>query len=81
MRPVNYGLNSALALTCGFASARSADAPEAITHPGCRFAVALWSNLPADLPVAAVEVCPCRQACMSLFTFHDLLLSRCSTIT
>ena len=68
MRPVNYGLNSTLALTCGFAHALMSDASDASPSPVWHFAVALWSNLPADLPVAAVKVCLPRQACTSLCT-------------
>ena len=56
MRPVNYGMYSTLALTCGFAPATPPEAPDSEAGPAWRFAIALWSNLPADLPVAAVEV-------------------------
>ncbi len=56
MRPVNYGMYSTLALICGFAPARLTEAPDGEASPAWRFAIALWSNLPADLPVTAVEV-------------------------
>ena len=57
VRPVNDGLYSTLALSCGFAQPSSTQAPDCDTKPDWRFAIAIWSSLPADLPVAAVEVC------------------------
>ena len=57
MRPVNYGLSSVLALTYGFdQTPPSFAAPDTGAEPAWRFAIALWSSLPTDLPVAAVEV-------------------------
>jgi hypothetical protein len=65
MRPVNCGLLSALALWCGFQpqpankdSARSA-------HRGAAFGIAIWSNIPADLPAvpSSVEACSFIIAC------------------
>lgn len=66
MRPVNYGLLNTLALWCGFRPM-----PEADESPGdspaapegtAQFGVAIWSNIPADLPAASIEVrwTPCK---------------------
>ena len=56
MRPVNYGLNSALALTCGFAKGLADGPVPSGSGTARRFAIAVWSNLPVDLPVTAIEV-------------------------
>ncbi len=56
MRPVNYGLYSTLALTCGFAQSPPKKVPDSGADSTWRFELALWSNLPADLPVTATEV-------------------------
>ena len=57
MRPVNYGLYSTLALTCGFAQSPPKKVPDSGADSAWHFVLALWSNLPADLPVTAIEVC------------------------
>ena len=56
MRPVNYGLNSALALTCGFTKGLADEPVPSGSGTAWRFAIAVWSNLPVDLPVTAIEV-------------------------
>lgn len=67
MRPVNYGLYSVLALSCGFARDLPQDGtPAADAGTAWRFAIALWSNLPVDLPVASFEAWN-LQPCNSLY--------------
>ena len=56
MRPVNYGLNSALALTCGFTKGLADGPVPSGSNTAWRFAIAVWSNLPVDLPATAIEV-------------------------
>ncbi|KAK9807487.1 hypothetical protein WJX72_000478 [[Myrmecia] bisecta] len=52
MRPGNNGLLSCLALQAGFQPLADDAAPDAVVH----FGLALWSNLPVELPVSRAEV-------------------------
>ncbi len=60
VRPVSYGLLSVLALSCGF---HTLAAPDDVSdefssgrRPSARFGVAIWSNVPVDLPAASIMV-------------------------
>ena len=61
IRPASYGLLSVLALACGFQPAAAAakdvsDESSEGRQPPARFGVAVWSNVPVDLPAASMMV-------------------------
>ena len=56
VRPVNEGMQSVLALWCGFAPLRAEARRPGVRAQSARFGVALWSNVPVDLPGVSVEV-------------------------
>ncbi len=59
VRPVNEGLQGALALWAGFAPLSAEERRPGARARSARFGVALWSGVPAELPGASVEVRTC----------------------
>lgn len=55
MRPVNCGLLSVLALWCGFPPQPESAAESSAGQGSASFGIAVWSNVPVDLPVSALE--------------------------
>ena len=56
VRPVNDGLQSVLALWCGFAPLSPADAEPGARERNAKFGIAFWSSLPVEVPAAGIEV-------------------------
>lgn len=83
MRPVKDGLLSALALSCGFQAlpgpnsatddtAQKTSAAADGARP-VRFGVALWSNIPADLPASSIlvgELLPPLYCCIESYPLN-----------
>ncbi|KAK9904998.1 hypothetical protein WJX75_007420 [Coccomyxa subellipsoidea] len=61
IRPASYGLLSVLALACGFQPVAAAaedvsDESSEGRKPPARFGIAVWSNVPVDLPAASMMI-------------------------